>query len=85
MVACARCWCLGGVTIVAGTAATAAGPPRRGRPGQRINRLNFDGKGTMDFVIHRHGELGLAFGLLALRRVVARPQRAHAIPRCVGH
>jgi cytochrome c oxidase assembly protein subunit 15 len=57
---------LGGLTIVAGTAATAAGPHAGGSPGQRINRLEFDGKGTMDFVIHRHGELGLAFGLLAL-------------------
>jgi cytochrome c oxidase assembly protein subunit 15 len=57
---------LGGVTIVAGTAATAAGPHAGGSPGQHINRLDFDGRSTMDFVIHRHGELGLAFGLLAL-------------------
>lgn len=57
---------LGGVTIFAGTAATAAGPHAGGSPGQRINRLNFDGRGTMDFVIHRHGELALAFGLLAV-------------------
>jgi heme a synthase len=57
---------LGGVTIVAGTAATAAGPHAGGSPGQRINRLNFNGSSTMDFVIHRHGELGLAFGLLAV-------------------
>jgi cytochrome c oxidase assembly protein subunit 15 len=57
---------LGAITIVAGTAATAAGPHAGGSPGQRINRLDFNGKGTMDFVIHRHGELGLAFGLLAL-------------------
>ncbi len=57
---------LGGITIVAGTAATAAGPHAGGSPGQRINRLDFDGKGTMDFVIHRHAELGLAFGLLAV-------------------
>jgi cytochrome c oxidase assembly protein subunit 15 len=57
---------LGGITILAGTAATAAGPHAGGSPGQRINRLDFDGKGTMDFVIHRHGEIGLAFGLLAL-------------------
>jgi heme a synthase len=57
---------LGGATIVAGTAATAAGPHAGGSPGQRINRLDFDGKGTMDFVIHRHGELGLLFGLLAV-------------------
>jgi cytochrome c oxidase assembly protein subunit 15 len=55
-----------GVAIVAGTAATAAGPHAGGSPGQRINRLDFDGRGTMDFAIHRHGELGLAFGLLAV-------------------
>ncbi len=57
---------LGGLTIFAGTAATAAGPHAGGSPGQRINRLDIDGKGTMDFVIHRHGEIALAFGLAAL-------------------
>jgi heme a synthase len=57
---------LGGLAIFAGTAATAAGPHAGGSPGQRINRLDFDGKGTMDFVIHRHGEIAFAFGLAAL-------------------
>ncbi|MFZ1154140.1 MAG: COX15/CtaA family protein, partial [Solirubrobacteraceae bacterium] len=57
---------LGGLTIFAGTAATAAGPHAGGSPGQRINRLTIDGKGTMNFVIHRHGEIALAFGLAAL-------------------
>ena len=57
---------LGAITIVAGTAATAAGPHGGGSPGQRINRLDFDGRGTMDFVIHRHAEIALAFGLLVL-------------------
>jgi cytochrome c oxidase assembly protein subunit 15 len=57
---------LGALTIFAGTAATAAGPHAGGSPGQRINRLNFDGRGTMDFVIHRHGEIALAFGLASL-------------------
>jgi heme a synthase len=57
---------LGALTIFAGTAATAAGPHAGGSPGQRINRLSFDGRGTMDFVIHRHGEVALAFGLAAL-------------------
>jgi cytochrome c oxidase assembly protein subunit 15 len=57
---------LGGLTIFAGTAATAAGPHAGGSPGQKINRLDFDGKGTMDFVIHRHGEIALVFGLAAL-------------------
>ncbi len=70
---------LGAVTIFAGTAATAAGPHAGGSPGQRINRLNFDGHGTMDFVIHRHGEIALLFGLVSLlvwwlaRRRHARP------------
>jgi len=70
---------LGALTIFAGTAATAAGPHAGGSPGQKINRLNFDGRGTMDFVIHRHGEIALAFGLAAVavwwmaRRRQARP------------
>jgi heme a synthase len=57
---------LGALTIFAGTAATAAGPHAGGSPGQKINRLDFDGKGTMDFVIHRHAEIALVFGLVAL-------------------
>jgi heme a synthase len=70
---------LGALTIFAGTAATAAGPHAGGSPGQRINRLSFDGRATMDFVIHRHGEIALAFGVAALaiwwaaRRRRARP------------
>jgi heme a synthase len=56
----------GALTIFAGTAATAAGPHAGGSPGQKINRLNFDGHGTMDFVIHRHGEIALVFGLAAV-------------------
>jgi cytochrome c oxidase assembly protein subunit 15 len=57
---------LGALTIFAGTAATAAGPHAGGSPGQKINRLAIDGRGTMDFVIHRHGEIALAFGLASL-------------------
>ena len=57
---------LGALTIFAGTAATAAGPHAGGSPGQRINRLDFDGHGTMDFVIHRHAEIALVFSLAAV-------------------
>ena len=57
---------LGAVTIFAGTAATAAGPHAGGSPGQKINRLSFDGRGTMDFVIHRHAEIALIFSLCAV-------------------
>jgi cytochrome c oxidase assembly protein subunit 15 len=73
----------GAVTIFAGTAATAAGPNAGGSPGQKINRLSFDGNGTMDFVIHRHAEIAFLFSLAAValwwmarrRRVDARVQR----------
>jgi heme a synthase len=56
----------GALTIFAGTAATAAGPHAGGSPGQKINRLDFDGRGTMDFVIHRHAEIAFAFSLAAV-------------------
>jgi cytochrome c oxidase assembly protein subunit 15 len=70
---------LGALTIFAGTAATAAGPHAGGSPGQQINRLSFDGRGTMDFVIHRHAEIALAFGLLAVW-VWWLARRRHADP-----
>ena len=57
---------VGALTIFAGTAATAAGPHAGGSPGQRINRLSFDGRGTMNFVIHRHAEIALVFSLAAV-------------------
>jgi heme a synthase len=57
---------LGALTIFAGTAATAAGPHAGGSPGQRINRLSFDGRATMNFVIHRHAEIALVFGLASV-------------------
>ncbi|HEY3759860.1 MAG TPA: COX15/CtaA family protein [Solirubrobacteraceae bacterium] len=67
LVLCARALVvLGALTIVAGTAATAAGPHAGGSPGQQINRLDFDGRGTMDFVIHRHAEIAFVFSLLAV-------------------
>jgi len=71
---------LGALTIVAGTAATAAGPHAGVSPGQKINRLDFDGRGTMDFVIHRHAEIAFVFSLAAVavwllaRRRAASPE-----------
>jgi cytochrome c oxidase assembly protein subunit 15 len=81
---------LGAVTIFAGTAATAAGPHAGGSPGQKINRLSFDGRATMDFVIHRHAEIAAAFGVLAVlvwwlarRRVASRDVRRSLTVLCV--
>ena len=69
----------GALTIFAGTAATAAGPHAGGSPGQRINRLSFDGRATMDFVIHRHAEIALAFSLASVALwFVARRRGASA-------
>jgi cytochrome c oxidase assembly protein subunit 15 len=70
---------LGALTIFAGTAATAAGPHAGGAPGQKINRLSFDGRGTMDFVIHRHAEIALVFSLAAVL-VWWLARRRHASP-----
>jgi cytochrome c oxidase assembly protein subunit 15 len=54
------------VVIFAGTAATAAAPDAGGSEGQVINRLKFDGPGTLDFVIHRHAEIAAVLGVLCL-------------------
>jgi cytochrome c oxidase assembly protein subunit 15 len=81
---------LGVLTIFAGTAATAAGPHAGGSPGQKINRLSFDGRGTMDFVIHRHAEIAFVFSLaavavwwLARRREVAQDIQKPLTVLCV--
>ncbi len=81
---------LGALTIFAGTAATAAGPHAGGSPGQKINRLSFDGKGTMDFVIHRHAEIAFVFSVatvliwwLARRREAAAAVRRPLTALCV--
>jgi cytochrome c oxidase assembly protein subunit 15 len=81
---------LAALTIFAGTAATAAGPHAGGSPGQKINRLSFDGSGTMDFVIHRHAEIAFVFSVaavavwwLARRREVSQEVRRPLTVLCV--
>ncbi|MDQ6745802.1 MAG: COX15/CtaA family protein [Actinomycetota bacterium] len=57
---------LGALTILVGTAATAAGPHAGGSPGQRIHRLHFKGAGTLQWVIHRHATVAALFGLAVI-------------------
>jgi heme a synthase len=58
---------LGGVTLFAGTAATAAGPHAGGSgTGDVVARLAFKGADTVGWLIDRHGALAAALGLLAI-------------------
>jgi heme a synthase len=58
---------LGGVTIFAGTAATAAGPHAGGEgTGDVVHRFTFKGSSTVNWLINRHGVLAAALGLLAV-------------------
>jgi cytochrome c oxidase assembly protein subunit 15 len=54
------------LTIVVGTAATAAGPHAGGSPGQRIHRLDFKGAGTLLWVVHRHATIAALFGVAVI-------------------
>jgi cytochrome c oxidase assembly protein subunit 15 len=58
---------LGAVTIFAGTAATAAGPHAGGEgTGDVVNRFDFKGSSTVNWLINRHGVLAGALGVLAV-------------------
>jgi cytochrome c oxidase assembly protein subunit 15 len=55
------------ITIVAGTAATGAGPHAGGEgTGDKVVRLKFKGADTLDFLIHIHGALATFLGLAAV-------------------
>ncbi|MBA3329208.1 MAG: COX15/CtaA family protein [Solirubrobacterales bacterium] len=82
---------LGALTIFAGTAATAAGPHAGGAgTGDVINRLDFKGIQTLDFVIAQHGRLATVLGiaavalwLLARRRGASAAQQSPLTWLCV--
>jgi cytochrome c oxidase assembly protein subunit 15 len=57
---------LGAITIIAGTAATAAGPHPGDDGGRPVGRLHVKGTGTLDWAIANHSKLALGFGVLAV-------------------
>ena len=66
----------GGVVIVAGTAATAAGPHAGGDgTGDVVNRLHFRGADTLDWTIHQHARLAAVLGIAAVALWVALRRR----------
>jgi cytochrome c oxidase assembly protein subunit 15 len=66
---------LAGLTIFAGTAATAAGPHSGGFSGQRIHRLTFEGANTLMWVVHRHATIAAVFGVAVIGVWLLRRRR----------
>ncbi len=57
---------LGGLTIFAGTVATAAGPHSGGFTGQKVHRLHFKGADTLTWAIHQHATVAAIFGVAVI-------------------
>jgi heme a synthase len=77
---------LGGLTLAAGTLATAAGPHAGGEgTGDKVVRLDWFGSDTLTWAIHQHGALATLLGLSAvgtwflLRAREAEPQARSAM------
>jgi heme a synthase len=57
---------LGGFTIFAGTASTAAGPHSGGLVDQHVKRLHFRGADTLVWTIHQHATIAILFGIATI-------------------
>lgn len=57
---------LGQLTILAGTIATASGPHAGAHAGQLVHRFDFEGTGTLEWVVQRHAAIATVVGLAAI-------------------
>ena len=57
---------LGQLTIAAGTVATASGPHAGAHAGQLVHRFDFEGTGTLEWVVQRHAVIGAVYGFAAI-------------------
>lgn len=57
---------LGQLTILAGTIATASGPHAGAHEGQLVHRFDFEGTGTLEWVVQRHAVIATVYGLGAI-------------------
>jgi len=66
---------LGQLTIAAGTVATASGPHAGAHAGQLVRRFDFEGSGTLEWVVQRHAIIATVFGLatIAVWLLLRRP------------
>ena len=54
------------ITLLAGTAATAAGPHSGGNVGQHIKRLTIEGPNTLVWAVHQHATIAAIFGVATI-------------------
>jgi cytochrome c oxidase assembly protein subunit 15 len=57
---------LGQLTILAGTIATASGPHAGAHDGQLVHRFDFEGTGTLEWIVQRHAAIATVYGLAAI-------------------
>lgn len=57
---------LGQLTILAGTIATASGPHAGAHENELVHRFDFEGTGTLEWVVQRHSVIAALFGLAAI-------------------
>jgi heme a synthase len=57
---------MGQLTILAGTIATASGPHAGAHEGQLVHRFDFEGNGTLEWVVQRHAAIAAIYGLAAV-------------------
>jgi heme a synthase len=57
---------IGQLTILAGTIATASGPHAGAHEGELVHRFDFEGTGTLEWVVQRHSAIAAFFGIAAI-------------------
>jgi cytochrome c oxidase assembly protein subunit 15 len=57
---------LGQLTILAGTIATASGPHAGDHEGELVHRFDFQGTGTLEWVVQRHAVIATIYGIAAI-------------------
>ncbi len=57
---------LGQLTILAGTIATGSGPHAGEHEGQLVGRFDFEGTGTLEWIVQRHSLIAALFGFSAI-------------------
>jgi cytochrome c oxidase assembly protein subunit 15 len=68
-----------GITLLAGTAATAAGPHSGGNVGQVIKRLTIEGPNTLEWAVHQHATIAAIFGVATIFVWLLKRRRGAAL------